>query len=247
MEETDRNEHSLHRPGILRNIDGNVEEVGIEEIKDHILVRTWLNQESGREEPDHCLEKVELAERQRATEELRQGGWILKEMQNIYLTEKGEEKARTLIRRHRLAERLFAVVFNLSEEAVHAQACRMEHENVLTPDAVEGICSFLGHPPTCPHGRPIPPGECCRLFVEEVTPLVTPLSQGEIGKNYKIVFIAPKYHQLLERLSGLGISPGSQLHLSQKKPSYVLKVDETEVALDSEITSGIYVVRQTNT
>ncbi|MBI4124483.1 MAG: metal-dependent transcriptional regulator, partial [Deltaproteobacteria bacterium] len=155
---------------------------------------------------------------------------------------KGKDRARSLIRRHRLAERLFAVVFNLSEEAVHAQACRMEHEKVLTPEAVEGICSFLGHPPTCPHGRPIPPGDCCRLFVNEVRPLVAPLSQGSVGENYRIVFMAPKYHELLERLAGLGVSPGAELHLTQKHPSFVMKVGETEVALDQEITEGIYVV-----
>lgn len=218
------------------------EELGMDEIRDHILVRAWLDQESGRPEPDHCLSKVPTPLREEATHQLISEGWIQNQKGTVVLTAKGQRHASQLIRRHRLAERLFAVVFNLSEEAVHAQACRMEHEKVLTPEAVEGICSFLGHPPTCPHGRPIPPGECCRLFLNEVRPLVAPLSHGEVGQDYRIIFMAPKYHSLLERLSGLGVTPGALLHLSQKRPSFVVKAGETEVALDNDVVSGIYVV-----
>lgn len=221
---------------------GTEELLTIDEIQDHILVRAWLDRETGRPEPDHCLSTVPLDIRQEATQFLIRKECILLKKDQITLTPRGQEQASHLIRRHRLAERLFAVVFNLSEEAVHAQACRMEHENVLTPEAVEGICSFLGHPPSCPHGRPIPMGECCKLFTNEVKPLVMPLNQGEVGNDYRIVFMAPKYHSLLERLSGLGVTPGASLHLSQKRPSFVLKVEETEVALDEEITGGIYVV-----
>lgn len=221
----------------------DLEEIGLDEIKDHLLVRTWLNQESGKAEPDHCLSKVAPAEIDRAEAELMQAGLVREENGELKLSSEGAGHARSLIRRNRLAERLFAVVFNLSEDAVRAQACRLEHEKVLTLEAVEGICSFLGHPPTCPHGRPIPPGECCRRFVNEVRPLVTPLSQEEVGEDYRIIFIAPKYHTLLERLSGLGVLPGVTLRLLQKRPSYVLKVEETEVALDQEIAEGIYVVR----
>lgn len=220
------------------------EELGMDEIKDHLLVRAWLNRENGKEEQDHCLSKVPPAEVESAAVELVQKGMIFKENGTVLLLPPGENQARSLIRRNRLAERLFSVVINLPEESVRAQACRLEHEKVLTPEAVEGICSFLGHPPTCPHGRQIPAGECCRLFVNEVRPLVTCLSQEEVGEDYRIIFIAPKYHALLERLGGLGVMPGANLHLAKKRPSFLLKVGETEVALDREIADGIYVVRQ---
>lgn len=220
------------------------EGIGPDEIRDHILVRAWLNEEAGKEEKDHCLSQVppDLYERELAV--LKSWESVSEEGGKVTLLSSGKPRAANLIRRHRLSECLFAFVLNLSEEAVHAQACRMEHEKVLTNDAVEGICSFLGHPPTCPHGRPIPPGDCCRLFVNEVRPLVQPLSRGNVGGRYKITFIAPKYHQLLERLSGLGVTPGNRLHLVQKRPSFVLRVEETEVALDAEIADGIYVVPQ---
>jgi putative ABC transport system ATP-binding protein len=78
----------------------------------------------------------------------------------IVFTEKGRKRAEDVIRRHRLAERLFTETFHVNDEKeVAEQACRFEH--ILSPEATDSICSFLGHPRTCPHGSPIPAGECC--------------------------------------------------------------------------------------
>ena len=78
----------------------------------------------------------------------------------ILFTEKGRKRAEDVIRRHRLAERLFVHTFHVQDEhEVAEQACRFEH--ILSPEATDSICSFLGHPRTCPHGSPIPAGECC--------------------------------------------------------------------------------------
>src|SRR5215469_1839280 len=78
----------------------------------------------------------------------------------IVFTEKGRKRAEDVIRRHRLAERLFTETFHVHDEKeVEEQACKFEH--ILSPEATDSICSFLGHPRTCPHGSPIPAGECC--------------------------------------------------------------------------------------
>jgi putative ABC transport system ATP-binding protein len=78
----------------------------------------------------------------------------------IVFTEKGRKRAEDVIRRHRLAERLFTETFHVHDEKeVAEQACKFEH--ILSPEATDSICTFLGHPRTCPHGSPIPAGECC--------------------------------------------------------------------------------------
>ena len=78
----------------------------------------------------------------------------------VGFTAKGRRRAGDVIRRHRLAERLFTETFHEeSEEVIEEQACKFEH--ILSPEATERICSFLGHPKACPHGAPIPPGPCC--------------------------------------------------------------------------------------
>ena len=45
------------------------------------------------------------------------------------------------------------------------------------------------------------------------------------------------------RIANLGIVPGSSVRLLQKRPSVVLEVGETTVALDTEIASELYVRR----
>jgi putative ABC transport system ATP-binding protein len=78
----------------------------------------------------------------------------------VELTERGRERAGSIIRRHRLAERLFTDSLAMdSESEIEQQACKFEH--ILSPEATDKICTFLGHPRTCPHGAPIPPGVCC--------------------------------------------------------------------------------------
>ncbi len=78
----------------------------------------------------------------------------------VELTTRGRQRAADIIRRHRLAERLFTDSLALeSESEIEQQACKFEH--ILSPEATEKICTFLGHPRTCPHGALIPPGRCC--------------------------------------------------------------------------------------
>ncbi len=78
----------------------------------------------------------------------------------VQLTARGRQRAADIIRRHRLAERLFTDSLALeSESEIEQQACKFEH--ILSPEATDKICTFLGHPRTCPHGAPIPAGQCC--------------------------------------------------------------------------------------
>src|ERR1700687_4546701 len=78
----------------------------------------------------------------------------------VELTRRGRERAGSIIRRHRLAERLFTDSLAMdSETEIEQQACKFEH--ILSPEATDKICTFLNHPLTCPHGAPIPPGPCC--------------------------------------------------------------------------------------
>jgi len=85
----------------------------------------------------------------------------------VQLTARGRQRAADIIRRHRLAERLFTDSLAMdSETEIEEQACKFEH--ILSPEATDKICSFLGHPRTCPHGAPIPPGPCCGRKAEFV-------------------------------------------------------------------------------
>jgi DtxR family Mn-dependent transcriptional regulator len=73
---------------------------------------------------------------------------------SLRLTDKGREVATSIVRRHRLAERLLVDVIGLEWEKVHKEADRWEH--AISADVEEKLVQLLGDPATCPHGNPIP-------------------------------------------------------------------------------------------
>jgi DtxR family Mn-dependent transcriptional regulator len=73
---------------------------------------------------------------------------------SLRLTDKGREVATSIVRRHRLAERLLVDVIGLEWEKVHKEADRWEH--AISADVEEKLVLLLGDPATCPHGNPIP-------------------------------------------------------------------------------------------
>jgi DtxR family Mn-dependent transcriptional regulator len=72
----------------------------------------------------------------------------------LRLTSKGREVAVSIVRRHRLAERLLVDIIGLEWEKVHKEADRWEH--AISADVEEKLVALLGDPATCPHGNPIP-------------------------------------------------------------------------------------------
>jgi len=160
----------------------------------------------------------------------------------LVLTEAGEERARSVVRSHRLAERLLADVLGVPAGEAEKTACLMEH--ILSPAVTDAVCGFLGHPPTCPHGRAIPPGPCCNGRKNGIKPLVVPLGELEPGRSARVMFIAPGVMKRLERLASFGLVPGTVVELRQKRPSFVIEIGGTTLALEGEVAGGIYVRRE---
>ncbi len=158
------------------------------------------------------------------------------------LTPEGEARARGIVRRHRLAEILFSQVLEVPEHEIEPNACEMEH--ILSTSVADSVCAFLGHPPRCPHGRAIPPGECCKTFTKSVAPIVIPLAELDVGRPGTVVFISSKREGLLARLADLGLIPGARARVSQRYPSFVVHVGETSLALEEKIAREVYVRRE---
>jgi len=206
---------------------------------DEILEHLWSMREKGSKSYAELVRDMGDNNTPEVIRKMEKSGLITLSDDTVELKEKGEARARDLTRRHRLAERLFHDVLDVEMEESEHTACEIEH--FLSPAVTDSVCSFLGHPPTCPHGKPIPRGECCSKYKHRLKPLVTQLKELEVGSQGKIVFIVPSENSRLERLASLGIIPGSIVKLKQKKPSYVIEVDETTLAIDSAIVEEIYV------
>jgi DtxR family Mn-dependent transcriptional regulator len=205
---------------------------------DEALELLWVLDEESRSDIERFTLSSDDAEPAILVETLTQNGLATVTGDKMNLTDKGRGMARGLIRRQRLAERLFMDVFEMKEEVVVDDVCRMEH--ILSEELTDSVCTFLGHPPTCPHGRPIPRGECCRKYKVEVMPVVTRLSEFEVGATGKITFIVPSDPSRISKLNSLGITAGSVIKFIQKIPSCVVQIDETTVAIDPEIAREIY-------
>ena len=70
---------------------------------------------------------------------------------------------------------------------------------------------------------------------------VLSLSDLRPGQEGRVAYIETVDSRRLEQLSGLGIVPDAVLRLLQKRPAPVVKVGETEVAIDFDIARQIYV------
>ncbi len=94
---------------------------------------------------------------------------------SLRLTPKGREVATSVVRRHRLAERLLVDVIGLEWEKVHREADRWEH--AISADVEEKLVQLLGDPGTCPHGNPIPGSRSA-----PATPIGSPLATSAPGR-----------------------------------------------------------------
>jgi len=211
---------------------------------EELLEAVFTEREQGRDAVEgivaHAAAHDEGAADAGELRELAAQGFVRLDGGRATLTPEGEKRAQAVVRRHRLTERLFRDLLSLSDAATESQACQLEH--ILSPEATDSVCTLLGHPPTCPHGKAIPPGACCGAVQKTMRPLVSGLKTFDLGAPARIVFIAPKFHDRMDRLAALGVIPGSEIRLHQRSPSFVIEVGETTIALDPEIAGEIFVM-----
>ncbi len=207
------------------------------EKEDEILEMIWTLREEGMLGREQILQNCQIEGCAEVLNGLAKNGWIDVQDQEVTLLPKGDSRARELVRRHRLSLRLFYDLFSLDD--AEAEACKFEH--ILSPEVTDSVCTLLGHPPNSPDGKPIPRGKCCTMFRQEMKPLVGPLADLLPGEEAKIVFITPGSHSRLDRLAAMGVVPGSLVKLHQKRPSYVIQLGETMIAVDKDITKEIFV------
>jgi len=158
------------------------------------------------------------------------------EGRTVGLTETGLNRARRLIRAHRIAERL---IYDVLRGEYESGACQFEH--IVAPELVDSICILLGHPRSCPHGMAIPEGDCCRRSTRTVENSVTPLTELKVGKTARIAYVQSGDHQRLHRIDSFQIRPGVLVKLHQTYPSYVIECEGSQVALDESIAAAIFV------
>ncbi len=183
--------------------------------------------------------KMEIVSGDMVVTELIDGAYARKVANHLELTDKGWDEAKHCVRRHRLAERLLSDILDVKKESIHEIGCQLEH--VLQKNVEDNICTLLGHPATCPHGKPIPQGDCCNDNKRKPRKLVLALSECEENEKGKITFITTDKGQIMNKLTAIGVHPGLTIQLLRKTPSFLFKIGESQFAIDRSLAEKIHV------
>jgi DtxR family Mn-dependent transcriptional regulator len=187
------------------------------------------------------LEKIKVAADDPAYKELSSLAFIEVKEARVYLRQEGKEEGRRTIRRHRLAERLMMDVFNIHGETGNDKACQFEH--LLNEGVDVKVCTMLNHPATCPHGKPIPPGDCCDEARQKGDLGVVPLTELKSNEEGEIAYIQTEDNKKMQKLMAMGVLPGNRIVLIQTFPSYIFRVGFSEFAIDTNMAREIFVRR----
>jgi len=209
--------------------------------RDEHLEQLWYMKEEGKDSVDALKSAMDASYDADIIDELISEDMVELSEDNdkIILAKKGDAYARQLIRAHRLAERLLYDVLGGNFES---GACEFEH--TVTPELVDSICILLGHPRACPHGMPIPEGQCCSKSWRTAQSSVIPLVELEVGQSARVAYINCKSDQQLHKIDSLHIRPGVVVTLHQRYPSHVVECEGSNIAMDEEIVSNICLWRE---
>ena len=159
----------------------------------------------------------------------------------VSLRQEGRDEARMTVRRHRLAERLMMDILDIQGAPGDDRACEFEH--LLHHGVDTKICTLLNHPTTCPHGKPIPPGDCCDRARLDGRVGVVALTELKTGDPGEIAYLAAGDVRKMQKLMSMGVLPGTSVLLLRTYPTYIFKVGQSEFAVDEELAGEIFVRR----
>ncbi|WP_019927937.1 metal-dependent transcriptional regulator [Nocardia sp. BMG111209] len=164
---------------------------------------------------------------------------------HLELTDKGRAMAVSVMRKHRLAERLLVDVIGLDWQNVHAEACRWEH--VMSDEVERRLLEVLNHPTTSPYGNPIP-------GLDELG--VLPPSSGEeklirlsdlpIGQSAVVVRRLSEHIQadpeIIGQLREAGVVPDARVTVDIRPGTVIISVPgHQEFELSDEMSHAVQV------
>ncbi|MCH9669742.1 MAG: FeoA domain-containing protein [Actinomycetia bacterium] len=167
---------------------------------------------------------------------------------HLELTEKGRSLAVSVMRKHRLAERLLVDVIGLPWEEVHAEACRWEH--VMSEDVERRLVKVLDNPTTSPFGNPIPGLRDLGVdgsLINETVNLVR-LTELPVGMPVAVVVRQLTEHvqgdaDLIARLRDAGVVPSARVTVQVNNHGSVMIVipGHEQVELPHEMAHAVKV------
>jgi DtxR family transcriptional regulator, Mn-dependent transcriptional regulator len=157
----------------------------------------------------------------------------------ITLTAKGRSLAESVVRKHRLAERLLTDVIGLPWEKAHLEAGRWEH--VISDEVEERLRIILRDPSTCPHGNPIPG----TVADDDQQFALCDASPGDEIRLARVTESVETDNEAMTYLASSQFITGTSAVVSTKAPdgTIMLTIGLNTVALGAKLSSNLYVCR----
>lgn len=164
-------------------------------------------------------------------------GWIrINETKKVTLTKKGNEVAKSVIRRHMLTEWMLAKILNIPWSKLHEEADRMEH--AISNGVEQSMLERFNDPKLCPHGNPMPGSE-------KESNAWHPLIQCKPGE----MVVIRRIHELLEDdleilkyLETNEVKPGNQFQIEQVDPiKETLTIQQNELKVKLKFQTATYI------
>jgi len=168
---------------------------------------------------------------------LRSEGYVDVTGRSLQLTKDGRKRAESVVRKHRLAERLLTDVIGLEWHKAHLEAGRWEH--VISDEVEERLVALLENPLTCPHGNPIPGAGGPRVTLRA-------LAESEPGERVRLERVTEMVEidqDSLAYLDAHNFRPGAAAEVRAKAPdgTLTLEVGEDTLALGPALAQHLFV------
>ena len=158
------------------------------------------------------------------------------EHKEAILTPTGTERARKVVRKHRIIERLLTDFMGYTAAESHVQADLLG--DTFTDDMIDRIESRLGDPDRCPPGWPVD-----TAFEQAENRELRALAELDAGDQAVIVRLAEHDGDLLHWFYDNGFAPGATVLRQDSSAEGPLNVelDGAERTIDESQAQGLYV------
>jgi DtxR family Mn-dependent transcriptional regulator len=156
----------------------------------------------------------------------------------VELTPEGETVALEVLRHHRLLETYLAEQLDYDWAAVHDEADRLEHH--ISEEFERRVAEMLDDPAVDPHGDPIP-NDALEPVAEADD---ATLGEHEEGATVVVQRVRDRDPEELEYLQDVGITPGTELTVSEVAPIGMVTVrleDGEAVSIPDAVADSIRV------
>ena len=166
--------------------------------------------------------------------------WVsYQKYQGVTLTEPGFQKAKMIVRKHRLWEVFLVEKLGFSWDEVHEIAEELEH--IQSEALISKLDDFLGFPTVDPHGDPIPNAKGEMVNVERIV-----LSEAQLHQRYRFIGVKDSSVRFLQYLDKQKIALGATIIVKEREEfdaSLSVYINEKEVSLSHRIAENLYVLK----